>query len=419
MISEIITVGTELLIGSVVNTNGPYLSRLLTNNGYDVLYHSSVQDKEKDIRQALERALTRSNIIFLSGGMGPTKDDMTKEVVAKTLGLELIEDSEAWEKIKLRLSYYSDKITSNNRKQAQVVKGSTLIPNPNGSAPGDYISYKGKKIFLLPGPPKEFEPMAEYILKEYLFDTNITIFIESLNLVFIGESSCESIIRELDLEDEFIEINTFAKTNEVEVKIIAHSQDKKDYEIVKKKFDHAVETLESTFEENIYAKGDTCLENEIVKLLSRKHLTVSFAESITGGLLSHMITSIPNASNILKQSYVTYSNRAKIELLGIQEKSIEEYGVVSKEVALEMAKGCYNLSESNYCIGTTGEAGPSSSTGKDPGTLCYSILRDGQEILSEEVKFNGNRTDVQLRAAKYVLSKLIFMILGGNNGEGK
>lgn len=410
MIAEIITVGGELLIGSTLNTNGPYISQLLTRSGYDVKFHSSVQDNTEDLTKAIELAISRSDIIFLCGGLGPTNDDITKEVLAYTLGLKLVFSEAIWDKIKSYAATYSKNITLNNKKQAYLIEGSTMIPNYKGTAPGEYISFMDKKIFLLPGPPKEFETMAKLIVENYLHQESDKIFIESLNLVQIGESECESRIRKLNLENKNIEINTFAKSQQVEVLVIGRSLDYSKKQNLHEMFTKVIQILTEEFRENLYSYGDMSLEKSLVKKLSLNNAKISFAESITGGLLASKITSVPGSSSVIDESYITYSNNAKIKILNVNQKTIDENGVVSPEVAYEMAKGCYEFTKSTFCISTTGEAGPISSSGVPIGTLCYSIFHNGNELITEKIHFEGDRETVQLRSCKHVLSKLFFLI---------
>ncbi|MCD1147000.1 competence/damage-inducible protein A [Peptoniphilus sp. KCTC 25270] len=409
MKAEIITVGTELLIGNVIDSNSVYLSRRLTELGIDVRFHTSVRDNREDLYHAIQIALERCDYLFLAGGLGPTDDDLTKEVLAEVLGKELLLSDETWELIKKRLEFFSKKITPNNKKQALYIDGSYIIPNPNGSAPGEYIEMDHCKVFLLPGPPKEFEPMADGILDTYFKDIYEEFFIESLNLCFIGESQCEEQIRLLKLEKDYLEINTFAKTHEVEIKIIANAS-AENKEMVKHDFEEAISVLKEHFQDYIYAIGQTTIPKTLVSILREKGKTICFAESVTCGLLPNLIGSVPGASDCLKESFVVYSNESKVNLLKVNPEEIGEYSVVSQKVASSMSKGAYELSKADFVISTTGEAGPTTSSNESPGTVCYSIRCGGEEVANEKVHFLGNREEVRLRAAKYILGKTIFLL---------
>ena len=417
MKAEIITIGTEILIGSILNTNGPYLSRKLTDAGYDVEYHASVRDKYEAIRDAIETALERSNVIFLCGGLGPTQDDMTKQALAHALDLPLIFDEKQWDYIRNVSMSFSKNITENNKRQAEFPEGAVVIPNAKGTAPGCMLDYEGKQFFMLPGPPREFEPMADDIVANYLNPVHGKNFITSLRLVNIGESKCESMFREAKIETENVEINTFAKTGEVEIKVIAHAEDEGEAEIIEKEYAEALRALRELFAEFIYGDGERDVFETLVDCLIKKNLTISFAESVTGGNMAHMITSVAGASNVLHESYITYSDEVKEKLLGVKLATISKDTVVSEAVASEMSRGLYEKTKSRYCVATTGEAGPESATGKEVGTVIYSIRKDGVEVLKEGRMYKGDRTTIQYRSSKYILARILLHELGEENGR--
>lgn len=417
MISEIITIGTEILIGSILNTNGPYLSRKLTDFGYDVFYHASVRDRYEDIRDAIETALTRSDLIFLCGGLGPTQDDMTKQALAHALNIDLYFDEEEWRNIRDIAMAHARTITDNNKRQAEFPKGAVVIPNDKGTAPGCKLNYGEKVFYLLPGPPREFEPMVDLIIDRYLEKTTGENFIESLRLVNIGESNCEDIFRKEKIENDIVQINTFAKTGEVEIKIMAHSEGEEDYEETKRAFDEAVEKVKSLFAYHIYGNGEKNLFETLVQYLASRNMTISFAESVTGGLLAHMITSVPGSADVIKESYITYSDQAKIALLDVSADTILDKGVVSSEVAAEMSRGLYARTKATFCISTTGEAGPDTTTDREAGTVCYSIRKNGREVDAEEKIFRGDRNTIQFRSAKNILATVLLQELGGEYGR--
>ena len=417
MKAEIITIGTEILIGSILNTNGPYLSRKLTDAGYDVEYHASVRDKYEAIRDAIETALERSNVIFLCGGLGPTQDDMTNQALAHALDLPLLFDEKQWDYIRNVSMSFSKNITENNKRQAEFPEGAVVIPNAKGTAPGCMLDYEGKQFFMLPGPPREFEPMADDIVANYLNPVHGKNFITSLRLVNIGESKCESMFREAKIETENVEINTFAKTGEVEIKVIAHAEDEGEAEIIEKEYAEALCALRELFAEFIYGDGESDVFETLVDCLTKKNLTISFAESVTGGNMAHMITSVAGASNVLHESYITYSDEVKEKLLGVKPATISKDTVVSEAVASEMSLGLYEKTKSRYCVATTGEAGPESATGKEVGTVIYSIRKDGEEVLKESRMYKGDRTTIQDRSSKYILARILLHELGEENGR--
>ena len=417
MISEIITIGTEILIGSITNTNGPYLSRKLTDFGYEVRYHESVRDNYDDIRDAIGLAMKRSDVIFLCGGLGPTQDDMTKQALAHALGLELVFDEETWNHIVNVSMSFSKKITENNKRQAEFPKGAIIIDNPKGTAPGCLLNYEGKQFFLMPGPPREFEPMADDIVENYLEKVAGENFVTSLLLVNIGESLCESILRKEKIETENVEINTFAKTGEVEIKLIAHAENPEDVPKIGKEHAMAVERVKELFKDNLYGNDERDSFETLVDLLREKKMTISFAESVTGGTLATMITGVAGASDILKESFITYSNETKEKLLKVNPKTIETYSVVSEEVAKEMSEGLYHKTNSTYTVATTGEAGPKPSTNHEVGTVFYSIRKDGEEILGGKRLFKGDRKTIQYRSSKFILASILLHELGVHHGR--
>lgn len=417
MISEIITIGTEILIGSITNTNGPYLSRKLTDVGYEVRYHESVRDKYTDIRDAIELAMKRSDVIFLCGGLGPTQDDMTKQALAHALGLDLVFDEEAWDHIVNVSMSFSKNITENNKRQAEFPKGAIIIDNPKGTAPGCLLNYEGKQFFLMPGPPREFEPMADDIVENYLEKVAGENFVTSLRLVNIGESLCESMFRKENIETDNVEINTFAKTGEVEIKIIAHAENPEDVKRIGEEHAHAVDRVKELFKDHLYGNGERDSFETLVDLLRENDMTISFAESITGGTLATMITGVSGASDVLRESYITYSNKAKEKLLNVKPDTIEAHSVVSEEVAREMSDGLYANTRSTYSVATTGEAGPNPSTDHEVGTVFYSIRKNGEEILGGKQLFKGDRKIIQYRSSKFILASILLHELGENNGR--
>lgn len=417
MISEIITIGTEILIGSILNTNGPYLSQKLTEAGYDVRYHASVRDHYEDIREAIGIAMKRSDVIFLCGGLGPTQDDMTKQALAHALDLKLVFDEEQWEHIVNVSMNFSKKITENNKRQAEFPEGSIVIENKRGTAPGCLLNYDQKQFFMLPGPPREFEPMAEDIIKRYLKPIPGKNFIKSLRLVNIGESQCESMIREQGIDSGRVEINTFAKTGEVEIKILAHAETREEIPAIRAEHSAAIDALYRLFEDYIYGEGEETVFEAFVSLFKEEEMTVSFAESITGGTLAKMITSVAGASDIIKESYLTYSNESKEKILDVDPRTISDYGVVSKEVAESMSLGLYERTKSTYTVSTTGEAGPEASTHHPIGTVFYSIRKNGREILGGNRVFKGDRTTIQYRCSKFILASILLYELGEKHGR--
>lgn len=404
MKAEIITIGTEILIGSILNTNGRFLSQKLSDLGVHVNYQISLRDDFNELVEQINESLNRSDLIFLCGGLGPTEDDLTKDALAHVLNKEIIIDPNKYDHLIAFFNKIDRKMSENNIRQARVIKDSKILHNNWGIAPGEVVEYKDKKVFLFPGPPKEFEPMVTKYLAENIGEKN-DILIKSLNVVGVGEAATEDRIRKLHIEDSEISINTFAHFSETEIKIIAEGDDKSSLKI---KMDNILSILYKEFGNNIYAEDNITPPEALVNLLIEKDLKISFAESITGGLLTSKITAIPNASKILKASYITYSNKAKIKDLNVSNDTLIEYGVVSSNTAVEMAEGLYKKGDCDIAVSLTGEAGPIPSEQEVGKTfICFNY---GNKLEVKECDFTGDRREIQERASNYVISHLLLKL---------
>lgn len=405
MKAEIITVGTELLIGSILNTNAKFLSERLIDLGVDVVRQVSVADDMNSIIKELNISMNEADLIFLCGGLGPTNDDLTREALAKFLNKKIYIDKDAKEKLVLRFEKINKKMTDNNIKQVSLIEGSKKLDNNWGLALGEVNDYNGKKIFLFPGPPKEFEPMVDAYLAQNIHE-NQKIIVRSLNVIGLGESLTEDRIRKLNLENKYISINTFAHFTQTEIKLIAKGED---YEYISNIMSNSIEKLYDEFKDHIYSDNNQSVEEVLVKRLRDKNLTISFAESITGGLLAASITDVAGSSKILYSSYVTYSNDSKIKNLGVKKETLDKYGAISEQTALEMACGLKNKTNSSVCVSTTGEAGPEPSE-TDIGNvhICIYFSEDNYQL--KHFYFPGNRERVRNRTVSQVLSNLLYLI---------
>lgn len=405
MKAEIITVGTELLIGSILNTNAKFLSERLIDLGVDVVRQVSVADDMNSIIKELNISMNEADLIFLCGGLGPTNDDLTREALAKFLNKKIYIDKDAKEKLVLRFEKINKKMTDNNIKQVSLIEGSKKLDNNWGLALGEVNDYNGKKIFLFPGPPKEFEPMVDAYLAQNIHE-NQKIIVRSLNVIGLGESLTEDRIRKLDLENKYISINTFAHFTQTEIKLIAKGED---YEYISNIMSNSIEKLYDEFKDHIYSDNNQSVEEVLVKRLMDKNLTISFAESITGGLLAASITDVAGSSKILSSSYVTYSNDSKIKNLGVKKETLDKYGAISEQTALEMASGLKNKTNSSVCVSTTGEAGPEPSE-TDIGNVFICIYFSEDNYQLKHFYFPGNRERVRNRTVSQVLSNLLYLI---------
>ncbi len=405
MKAEIITVGTELLIGSILNTNAKFLSERLIDLGVDVVRQVSVADDMNSIIKELNISMNEADLIFLCGGLGPTNDDLTREALAKFLNKKIYIDKDAKEKLVLRFEKINKKMTDNNIKQVSLIEGSKKLDNNWGLALGEVNDYNGKKIFLFPGPPKEFEPMVDAYLAQNIHE-NQKIIVRSLNVIGLGESLTEDRIRKLNLENKYISINTFAHFTQTEIKLIAKGED---YEYISNIMSNSIEKLYDEFKDHIYSDNNQSVEEVLVKRLMDKNLTISFAESITGGLLAASITDLAGSSKILSSSYVTYSNDSKIKNLGVRKETLDKYGAISEQTALEMARGLKNKTNSSVCVSTTGEAGPEPSE-TDIGNVFICIYFSEDNYQLKHFYFPGNRERVRNRTVSQVLSNLLYLI---------
>lgn len=405
MKAEIITVGTELLIGSILNTNAKFLSERLIDLGVDVVRQVSVADDLNSIIKELNIFMNEADLIFLCGGLGPTNDDLTREALAKFLNKKIYIDKDAKEKLVLRFEKINKKMTDNNIKQVSLIEGSKKLDNNWGLALGEVNDYNGKKIFLFPGPPKEFEPMVDAYLAQNIHE-NQKIIVRSLNVIGLGESLTEDRIRKLNLENKYISINTFAHFTQTEIKLIAKGED---YEYISNIMSNSIEKLYDEFKDHIYSDNNQSVEEVLVKRLRDKNLTISFAESITGGLLAASITDVAGSSKILSSSYVTYSNDSKIKNLGVKKETLDKYGAISEQTALEMARGLKNKTNSSVCVSTTGEAGPEPSE-TDIGNIFICIYFSEDNYQLKHFYFPGNRERVRNRTVSQVLSNLLYLI---------
>lgn len=402
MKAEIITVGSELILGSTLNTNSQYLTRRLSEIGIEVLYHTSLKDNKKQLKEVIEIGLKRADLLVFTGGLGPTGDDLTKEVVSETLGLKLILN----DNIKNNIANYFKKtnktMTSNNIKQAYIPEHSTPIKNDIGTAPGIYIKWRNKILILLPGPPREMKNMFEkYVIP--LIKQNYVIKEITLKTIGIGESRLETIIKDIINEKSNPTIATYASDGIVDIKIVAKGNNENEVDTL---LNEAIKKIENRISKQIYSYKNENIENVVFKLLKDKNLKIAFCESCTGGLISSKFTQIPGVSEVFDRSIVTYSNLSKIEELNVKEITLDKYGAVSKETAMEMAQGLLNKTNVDIALSITGLAGPTKQNENKPIGTVYIGIATRKTTKVIEFKFNGDRKSVQNRAAINAFNEL-------------
>ncbi len=393
MTVELISVGTEILLGNIVNTNAAYLAEKCALLGLSCYHQSVVGDNEERMEAAIRLALSRSDVVILGGGLGPTKDDLTKEVTAKVFGRELYLDERVKDAIRdyfLRSKF--KEVTSNNWKQALVPEGAIVVDNYNGTAPGLIIEDKenGKTAILLPGPPNELKPMFESDIYPYLNQLQPEgIYSSMVKIAGIGESKVESEISDLMDAQSNPTIAPYAKTGEVHLRVTAKAEsEEKAFTLMKP----VVDELFCRFGDSIYTtKEEVTLEEAIVNLLTEKKMTLTTAESCTAGLLAGRIMNVAGASSVYNEGHITYSNEAKERILGVSHDTLETYGAVSEQTAYEMAVGAAKAANADVAVSVTGIAGPGGGTEEKPVGLVYIGCYVNGKVRVEEYRFTGNR----------------------------
>lgn len=392
MVAELISVGTELLLGNITNTNASFLAEQCARAGLSCYYQVTVGDNKDRLKEVVKTALDRSDVIILTGGLGPTEDDLTKEAVADVLGLPMVEDEHTRQRIEAYLKNTSrKKITENNWRQAMIPQGAQVIDNHNGTAPGLILSSESnKKIVLLPGPHEELISMVKTDIYPFL-DGLVTETIQSVTVKIsgIGESFVETAIQDLIEAQDNPTIAPYAKTGEVHLRITAKAENKKE---AKKLIKPVLKEIRNRFGTAIYTIDvNKSLEECVVSILRKKELTLTTAESCTAGMLASRIVNVPGASEVLSQGLITYSNKAKRNLLGVKKETLKNYGAVSEQCAKEMAKGAAKLAKSDAAISITGIAGPDGGTEEKPVGLVYIGCYYQGSVVVEKYNFKGNR----------------------------
>ena len=393
MVVELISVGTEILLGNIVNTNATYLAEQCALLGCSLYRQSVVGDNEARLEEVVRQALGRADTIILTGGLGPTKDDLTKEIVAKVFGRELYLDEHTKERITTYMQKLGrSRITENNWKQAMIPEGAIILDNENGTAPGIILEdhENGKTAILMPGPPSEMHPMFEKDVAPYLNKQQPEgIYSRMVKICGIGESAAETIVADLMDKQSNPTLAPYAKTGEVHFRITAKARNQEEAEEMiapmlsemQKRFGKAIYTTE----ENV------TLEDTIVDLLKQKHFTVTTAESCTAGKLAGRIMNVAGASEVYNEGYITYANAAKEKLLGVKHETLETFGAVSEETAREMATGAAKEAGADAALSVTGIAGPGGGTPEKPVGLVYIGCYVQGRVYVKKCQFTGNR----------------------------
>ena len=409
MVAEILAVGTELLMGQIVNTNAQYITKRLNDVGVNVYYHSVVGDNPVRLKECLRLALSRADVVITTGGLGPTKDDITKEIAAEIMGMKLVRHEETYQNIRCFFERVNRKMMDNNTKQADIPEGCTIIPNNNGTAPGCLIEKEGKTIILFPGPPNEMIPMFEETVFPYFEKKTGQIIGSRMLKVFgLGESEMEMKILDLIEAQSNPTIAPYVNMGEVVIRVTARSKDKRE---AMEMIDPVIERIKERLGSSLYALDGETLEQTVAKLLMDRDISISTVESCTGGMLASKLVNVPGISKVFANGFITYSNQSKIDVLGVAPDTIKTYGAVSRETAVEMVKGLVKKTGTRAGIAISGIAGPDGGTPEKPvGSVCIAVYLDG-EIDSIEIKLNGDRERVRHMACLNALNMMRKKIL--------
>lgn len=394
MTAEIICVGTELLLGNIVNTNAAFLSEKLAYLGINCYFQTVVGDNRDRLLSVINTALSRADILIFSGGLGPTEDDLTKETVAEALGKKLIRDKWAEQEIADYFALRGRIPTDNNWKQADVIEGCEILYNKNGTAPGIFVSEGEKTVILLPGPPLELKSMfTDSVMPKLQQKCGQVFYSETVKIVGPGESSVETqILDMLDTQDNPT-IAPYAKTGEVHLRVTARAKDEKE---AREKTAPVVEELYRRFGNAVYTTdADETLEMALTKLLMKKKYTMTTAESCTGGMIAARMVNAPGVSAVLKSGFITYANEAKEELLGVSHDTLEKFGAVSRKTAEEMAEGAAKAAHTDAAVAVTGIAGPDGGTKEKPVGLVYIGVNVRGNVEVREYHFSGSRQKIR------------------------
>lgn len=408
---EVINTGTELLIGQVVNTHVAYLGEELMPLGVRIQRQTCVPDGEP-IAEVLREAFPRADVLLITGGLGPTSDDVTREVIAEMLGLELALDESIVDHIREIFRSHGREMPETNQRQAMVPKGAEVLDNPNGTAPGLYFpaaAGRNPHLFVLPGPPRELVPMFENIVKPRLVEMLGTERGEAptyrnFRIIGVGESQLAEVVEQplRELGDD-IEIGYCARLGEVDVRVVARTE----------VLDRAEELVRSHFPNELINTDNRSLEETVVQLLAERGQWLATAESCTGGFIAHSVTNVSGSSGVFRQGFVTYANEAKTEMLGVSQQLLAEHGAVSEPVARAMAEGALERSGVDHTVAVTGIAGPTGGTPDKPvGTFYVAQASKGAETHVRLYRFKADRPSFKIRVTRMALDLVRRRILG-------
>lgn len=382
-VCELISVGTEILLGDILNTDAQFLSIELARLGISVIHQSTVGDNRERLLAQLKEAADRSDIIILSGGLGPTPDDLTKEVCCEFFGKKMFLHEPTVEKIKTYFSTKGMEMAQNNLKQAILPKDCVIFPNDNGTAPGMAIEKDGVHILVLPGPPRELKPMFRNCAVPYLMQFSDRIIVShNIRTFGIGESLMAERVNDL-FDAENPTVAPYAKDGEALLRVTAMARTKEEAENLCKP---VINEIKNRLDGFVYGVDYTCIEEAVIEKLKEKNMKVATAESCTGGLIAKRITDVPGASEVFDCGIISYANEIKHRVLGVSEDDLNKYGAVSEPVARQMAQGALKVSGADIAVSVTGIAGPDSDSTNKPVGLVYIGLADRDNVWVRELR---------------------------------
>ena len=402
MKAEIIAVGTEILLGQIVNTNAQYISEKLSQHAINVYNQSVVGDNEKRLEEAIKSALDKCDMVILTGGLGPTQDDLTKETVAKHFGLKLVRDEAALKNIveRFKLTKNGD-MPKSNEKQADMPEGCIILKNDDGTAPGGIVEKDGKIAIFLPGPPYEMKMMYDRYVEPYLQKLCPKKFYSKVvNIIGMGESKVAQMLDELMMQKDPT-VAPYAKEGEMMLRVTTEASGKGEAD---EKMQPTIKKIEETVGEYIYGFNNVPLEETVYNLLKEKNLALTTAESCTGGLVGATITNVPGISLYYKEGFITYSNEAKMKYLGVSKDTLDKYGAVSEQTAREMARGAVKNTGADIAVSVTGIAGPGGGTDEKRVGLVYIGIADKDDSYAEKFQFTGDRQKIRRLSAKNAIN---------------
>lgn len=397
---EILAVGTEILLGDIVNTNAQYIAKRLSEEGIFVYYQSVVGDNPERLKQAYDLAFSRADLVITTGGLGPTKDDLTKEVAFEYFGKKSVCHEESLKLIKEYFAKINKPLGKTNEKQAYFPEDAIVLKNNNGTAPGCIIDESGKILVMLPGPPREMKAMFEESVVPYLRKYSNEILVSKvLRVIGVGESAAAELIGDL-IDNENPTVAPYAKEGEMIFRITAKAEN----EGAANKLIAPVEAeIRTILGDNVYGEGEATLEDVVGSMLVEKGLTIATAESCTGGMVAAKLINYPGISASILEGVVTYSNEAKIRRLGVKEETLNTVGAVSEETARQMAEGVARTSGADIGIATTGIAGPGGGTQEKPVGLVYIAMYYNEEIEVKKLDLTGSRQRIRERATTILI----------------